>query len=308
MNRKNICLGLFALLVIAGCKHSGESEGYDEGGGGPIEVSGKAEVNVVSPRTGTISEYETLNATSVFLRTDVVRAPIAGYIKNVNVTTGQFVKEGDVLFSIQSKEAAAIPKDSLFPNKGMIVVKATEAGIVKEVGRQQGDYMQDGDQFCSIANNSSLVFMLDVPFEIHKYIKTEQTFSVLLPDGKTMKARISNQVPEMDRTVQMEKYVLKPSTSLNLPEGLIATVKIPTISKSNAIILPKKAVLCDETQTDFWVMKVVHDSLAIKTNIEKGLETKDSIEITDPSFTKDDRILASGNYGVPDTLKIEVVK
>jgi biotin carboxyl carrier protein len=308
--RKSISLCpivLVVLLMVAGCKHGVKDDDDDSGSQG-ISMTAKSEVTVVSPRTGTISEYETLNATTVFLLNDAVRAPIAGYITKVNVAPGQNIKQGDVLFYIQGKEAAAIPKDSLFPNKGMITVKATEAGIVKSVDRQQGDYMQDGDQFCTIANNSSLVFMLDVPFEMHRYIKPEHAYSVNLSDGESVQVHIANQIPEMDRTVQMEKYVLRPASPLNLPEGLIAAVKIPTTSQANTIILPKKAVLSNETQNQFWVMKVVNDSLAIKTNVEKGLETKDSIEIKTPAFKKEDRILVSGNYGVPDTLKIKIVK
>jgi len=303
---RNLLLLLPAVIFVVGCKH-GTAADDDDNSGDSIKINAKAEVAVVSPTTGTISEYETLNATTVFLLNDAVRAPIAGYIKSVNVTPGQVIKQGDVLFSIQNKEAAAI-KDSLFPFKGMIVVKATEAGVVKAVDRQQGDYLQDGDEFCTIANNASLVFMLDVPFELHKYIKADHAYSVSLPDGETTQARISSQIPEMDRTVQMEKYLLRPAAPLNLPEGLIANVKIPTTSQTNATILPKKAVLSNETQSEFWVMKVLHDSLAIKVNIEKGLETKDSIEIKSPVFNKEDRILISGNYGVPDTLKIKIVK
>lgn len=295
------------LVFVAGCKH-GAKDDDDDSGNGAGKTTAKTEVNVVSPRMGSIAVVQTLNATTVFLLNDVVRAPIAGYIRNVNVTPGQAIKQGDILFSLQNKEAAAIPADSLFPSKGVIVVRATEAGIVKDVNRQQGDYMQDGDPFCTIANNSSLVFMLDVPFELHKYIKTERAYTIALPDGENIQARITSQVPQMDKTVQMERYVLRPATALNLPEGLIATVKIPTISQSNATILPKQAVLSDETQTKFWVMKVLHDSLAIKTDIEKGMETNDSIEIKSPPFSKDDKILVTGNYGVPDTIKIKIVK
>ncbi len=123
-----------------------------------------------------------------------------------------------------------------------------------------------------------------------------------------MSAHIASQIPEMDKSVQMERYVLRASASLTLPEGLIASVRIPTATNANAIILPNTAVLSDETQTEFWVMKLVHDTLAIKTVIEKGIEIKDSIEIKTPAFSKDDRILISGNYGVPDTAHIKVVQ
>jgi len=294
------------LIAVIGCKHAAKDD--DDADSGDAKTNARIEVKVTNPRIGTISESITMNATTVFLLNDVVRAPIAGYIRKINVTPGQNIKQGDVLFSLQSKEAAAIPADSLFPSRGMILVKATESGIVKSVDRQQGDYMQDGDPLCTIANSSSLVFMMDVPFESRRFIKSGSNCTIALPDGESLQAHIASQIPEMDKSVQMERYVLRATASLTLPEGLIASVKIPTSSKANATILPKTAVLSDETQTEFWVMKLVHDTLAIKTTIEKGIETKDSMEIKNPAFAKDDKILISGNYGVPDTAHVKVVQ
>jgi multidrug efflux pump subunit AcrA (membrane-fusion protein) len=308
------CLSLYGvvllMMALAGCKHGAAKDDDDDSGAGSstVKTTARVEVKAVSPRTGPIAEGESLNATTVFLLNDVVRAPIAGYIRKIEVTPGQAVKQGDVLFSIQSKEAAAIPGDTMFPSKGMIQVRATEAGVVKVVDRQQGDYMQDGDELCTIANNSSLVFMLDVPFELHKYVKLSGAYTITLPDGEVVQAHITSQIPEMDKSVQMERYVLRVSATLNLPEGLIANVKIPTVSKSGATILPKSAVLSDETQTDFWVMKVVHDTLAIKTPVEKGIETKDSVEIKSPALLATDKILVSGNYGLSDTAYVKVMQ
>ncbi|NNM94848.1 MAG: HlyD family efflux transporter periplasmic adaptor subunit [Bacteroidia bacterium] len=299
---------LLSLFTIAGCNRGGASDEDDDDSGTSTSINAKVEVNVVNPRIGSLSEYRILNATSVFLLNDIVRAPIAGYINTVYVTTGQEVKPGDKLFAILTKEASVLVADTLFPSRGVITVKATQAGIIKEVDRQQGDYMQDGDQFCTIADKSSLVFMLDVPFEIHNFVVKGHPYTISLPDGETVKAQIASQIPQMDRAVQMERFILRPSASLDIPEGLIATVYIPTITGSNATILPKNAVLSDETQTDFWVMKAVHDSLAVKVPVIKGIETRDSVEIKSPAFSDNDKILVTGNYGVPDTVKIKIMK
>ena len=66
--------------------------------------------------------------------------------------------------------------------------------------------------------------------------------------------------------------------------------------------------MCDETQTQFWVMKLVKDSLAIKIPIEKGAETKDSVQIVKPVFSVNDKIVISGNYGLADTALVKVIK
>src|ERR1700756_2776597 len=129
IKRRYFMLVCFLLLALTGCKNSADSKSDDK----ESSVKGKIDVTVTAPRIGSISQNETLNATTVYQLNDVVRAPIAGYIRKVSVTPGQMVKEGDMLFTMQTKEAAAMGamKDSLFPSKGAIMVKATQSGIVK---------------------------------------------------------------------------------------------------------------------------------------------------------------------------------
>ncbi len=315
-SRKKFFLKFFlalctVLAILPGCaNHAGNNVDDDDE---PITlpvVKSRIEVTVTTPRIGTISQYEMFNATTTYMLNASVRAPISGYIRKMNVTPGQEVKKGDILFSMQSKEAAAmnIIKDTSLHIAGTVVVKATESGIVKTTSRQLDDYVQDGDELCTIANSSSLVFMLDVPFEMRKYIKDGGSYTVILPDGTIIETHVASTIPEMDKAVQMERYVLRASSTINLPAGLIANVRIPTNSQSDAVILPKSAILCNETQVKFWVMKVLHDSLAIKIPIEKGAETKDSVEVKSPVFTEQDRILVTGNYGVADTVRIKVIK
>jgi biotin carboxyl carrier protein len=300
---------LVALVAMfSGCNHGSSLDADDSAGDAPAK-RGKIDVTVTSPRIGKISQSQTLNATTVYMLNDDVRAPISGYLQKVSVTPGQVVEKGEVLFTMQSKEAAALNmiKDTTLHISSIINVKATEAGIVKTISRQAGDYVQDGDVLCNIANSASLVFTLEVPFEMHLYIKQGAEYTITLPDGESAKARVTSMIPEMDRSVQMERYILKSSSQLKLPEGLIATVKIPTNAQSNALIVPKSAVLCDETQVQFWVMKLTHDSIAIKVPIEKGAETPDSVQIKTPAFSEQDKILISGNYGLPDTALVKVI-
>jgi hypothetical protein len=72
--------------------------------------------------------------------------------------------------------------------------------------------------------------------------------------------------------------------------------------------LPKSAVLSDETETDFWIMKMINANTAIKVPIQKGIQTEDRIEILSPVLTREDKILLTGNYGVSDTIKVKVIK
>jgi hypothetical protein len=131
---------------------------------------------------------------------------------------------------------------------------------------------------------------------------------MVLPDGEKLIGSISGSMPSMDAASQTQNIILKVTTSHALPENLIAKVKVVKSYKGNTNSLPKTAILTDETQSEFWVMKMFNDSAAAKVVIKKGIETTDRIEIVSPSFTAADRILVTGNYGLGDTAKVQIVK
>jgi hypothetical protein len=95
---------------------------------------------------------------------------------------------------------------------------------------------------------------------------------------------------------------------MNLPVNLIAKVRVPKVAKSKAFSLPRQAVLSDETQTNYWVMKVIDSITAVKVPVVKGIETTDRIEIVSPPFSLSDKFLLTGNYGLPDTARIKIVQ
>jgi len=75
-----------------------------------------------------------------------------------------------------------------------------------------------------------------------------------------------------------------------------------------AITLPKQAILSDDNQATFWIMKMINNTTAVRVNIKKGIENADRIQIIKPLFTEKDRIIITGNYGLADTAKVSVQK
>ena len=67
-------------------------------------------------------------------------------------------------------------------------------------------------------------------------------------------------------------------------------------------------ILADEVMKNFWVMKLVNDSVAVKIPVETGINGTDSIEVVSPVFGATDRILTSGNYGLGDTAIVRIIK
>jgi hypothetical protein len=55
-------------------------------------------------------------------------------------------------------------------------------------------------------------------------------------------------------------------------------------------------------------MKLLNDSTAIRVDVTKGYENNEEIEITTPEFLPSDRVVLTGNYGLPDTARITISK
>jgi hypothetical protein len=98
--------------------------------------------------------------------------------------------------------------------------------------------------------------------------------------------------------------MIRPQFAGHLPSNMNAIVSIIRSSRPKATMLPKSAVLGNETQTEFWVMKLINDTTAIKIAITKGFENNDEVEIITPDFLQTDRIILTGSYGLPDTARV----
>ena len=55
-------------------------------------------------------------------------------------------------------------------------------------------------------------------------------------------------------------------------------------------------------------MKLLNDSTAIRISVSKGFENNEEVEITSPDFLPSDRIVLTGNYGLPDTARVTIQK
>jgi len=269
-------------------------------------------VTVTSIVTETMDEYIELNATSTFLQQGFVKASANGYVQAVNAQVGKMVSSQQRVFVLKTKEAQSIGNainalDSTFKFFGIINIKAGTTGYISEINHEPGDYVQEGEQLAVINDLNSFVFILNLPYELRQYVMNKDFVELLLPDGKKMMARIASAMPIVDSASQTQNIILKVNEK-NLPINLIGKVRVIKTEKTNAVSLPKQSVLSDETQTNFWVMKLIDDSTAAKVPVTKGLEINDRIEIISPKFLTSDKFLLTGNYGLADTARIKIVE
>lgn len=305
MKKIPLILSVSILFGVIACKSKAPAETAAP------EPEASTPVTVTSPETGLLEEYIDLNATSVFQLKNFVKSNATGYLQTVNTHLGDFVQRGQVLFTVKTKEAESLGNaltelDSSLHFSGQTNIRATASGYITQLNYQAGDYVQDGEQLVAIADRGSFVFLLDLPFELRPYLAGNRTVQLLLPDGIKLKGTVSNSLPTVDPVAQTQSILIRVGGAQHLPENLIATVRLLKTSRRNAISLPKAAVLTDETQGEFWVMQMQGDSVAVKVPVRKGLETAERVEILSPKLHAGDRILLTGNYGLPDTARVKI--
>lgn len=305
---KKIFTAVFVLCLVTDCRHkkettTAETEKTDAG----------TPVTVTTVAFGPLSETVELNATSVFQLKSTIKASATGYLQSVNAVLGQPVGKGRTMFVIKTKEAAALGNtinslDPSFRFNGLVSIPASESGYVSTLNYKAGDYVTDGEALAVISDLSSFGFLMELPYELKASVAANRELELKLPDGTILKGHIASEMPTVDPASQTQQVLIKVNAGKPIPENLIAKVTLVKQYKPTAAYLPKAAVLTDEVQNNFWVMKMINDSTALKVPVTKGMETGDNVEIVAPQFLTTDKILLTGNYGLEDTAKVIIQK
>lgn len=307
-NHKNnfyITIIIFLLTFIIGCSKKNVTE--------EVNVIPKANVEVTSTGKENLNDTIFFTASSFYNNKTTVIAPISGYLSEVNITNGLNISRDKKIFEILTKEYNALKSskdilDSLNLGKkaGRIEIFAPSSGQVSDLNTLQGQYVQEGSALCNIIDMGSLLFKLYVPLQYHADISPGVSCTLLLPDGQKFTGSVKSLFAKTELNSQTEVYFMKPSTLLKIPEGVNIKAYFVRQKKYDSQVLPREAVLSNETLEEYWVMKLINDTTAIKVPVKIGTANKEIIEIISPKFSTDDKIVTSGNYGLPDTAFVNI--
>lgn len=294
-------------IFLFSCK-SNDKAGADD----DAKVASQTPVTVTAVNDSSLTDYIDLNATSTTLQKNYVKSNTNGYIQQANVQPGQNVSKGEVLFTVKTKESQSIGNsinvlDTTFKFTGVNKIRASAPGYISQLSHQKGDYVQDGEALAVISDRSSFVFLMQLPYELKQYVKIGQNVDLTVPGAVKIIGRVISFMPTVDTVSQTQGVVIKINSNQQIPENLVAKARIIKSSKSNTQSLPKSAILANETQTEFWVMKLINSTTAVKVPVKEGIQSGDLVEILSPKFSSQDKIVTSGNYGLPDTAKVKII-
>lgn len=274
-------------------------------------VANRTQVVAGTPSLQPMKEEISMNAVTTYTHRENIRATTTGYIQQTKVILGDRIKSGQQVFTIKTKEAEALGEEILSDPDinitGIIPIHSKNAGIISQVFFQDGDYVIEGDVLAELTKPNSLAIKLYVPYEYNQLIRLQKRVSVSLPDGEELLGTVRQLLPTEDVISQTTPYLVSISPFRFLPENLNVTVTLTTKISNQAMVIPSGAIQSNAEQTQFWVMKIIQDTLAIKTMVEPGMRTDSFIELKNNSISATDRIIVQGAYGLPDTAAVSLV-
>ena len=303
----SILLIIFSLSVFVSCTSRKAEVSQDK-------VDSKASVKTTFVINGSIDDLIRLNGKTVFLKKSAVFSSIPGYVKRVYVQYGDLVKKNDLLFEIQTKENKAMEKTDLdpqlsFAKSGVISILAPSDGILSELNiNSPGVYVVEGTQLCTVTVNQDMMVQVNVPFEYNQMIASNKACKVILPDSTFLDGNIVKIMPVINETSQTQNVLIKVRSNRQLPENLNVTVQFIKSTHSKAMLIPREALLTNEVQQEFWVMKILHDSLAVKVPVKKGFANYHMVEIISADVSVSDPVIIEGAYGLPDSTIVKTVR
>ena len=301
--------GLFGSLLLTGC---GSSSTSNTGAQVPNDAPRpKTPVEVTTVLADSFRVEKTFRGMTYYLTSGDIKSPIAGYVTKVYVKIGDQLRKGAPLFGLETKEAYALGgknylNDPTLKNIGQLTIRAPDAGLVTLVQAEEREYVQDGSVLASFSAPDMFVFLIEVPVEQDSAVHIGSVCTIQLPNGRRIGGRISRTLALTDSLSQTERFVVKPDHPMVLPARLGLNITFTDQQHNNAQSLPTEAVLANELQTDFWVMKLINDTTAVRVPVKTGLQRSTRIEILRPRFGPRDRFVSKGGYGLADTARVTI--
>ncbi len=297
-------LGLTSLVLgLNSCTHS--SAGND-----PVTIV-QSDVMVTQPIVKDVTIYKEFQGITLFTRHLQIRAQSTGIISKCFILTGEKIQTGQPLFILKSREATILnssSRDDKILSQMADTVLSFSSGIIDQVRVQQGDFVQEGDILATSVSEESMRIVVSVPLEENTSVIQNKRCLIILPDGRCINGTSGAFLPIANNNDQTIRFLVYPGSGQGLSENIHVRVKVKNQDIKNGIFVPKSSVYSNEELTKHWVLKVFHDSVAVKVPVYTGVEIDSLIQVTNESLQLTDHVIFKGGYGLPDSAYINVIQ
>ena len=267
-------------------------------------------VKAVAVTKKDIREYLTFNGVTLYQKKEDIRSGITGYISALRFNVGDHIRAGQTFAYIRTKEQDALREaikidSSLAKFSSPLRINSSGTGILAVLNVQVNDYIAEGDVLATVVQPKSLVVSVNVPYEYEDYIDIGTLCQIVQPNEAVIEARISGKLPIIDITAQSQTFLIA-LPGEELPENLNVQVHTVYREADSALSIPHEALQTNELMTEYWVMKVGADSLAMKQKVVPLLRNDTLIQISSDHVTENDLVVTEGSYEMQDSTLVSI--
>lgn len=307
---------LLALTAVAACAQK-ESKGSEA----PLAPVA-APVRVAAVTRATLTEIVAGSGRTAALIQQRVRAPFAGTLTELHVADGDAVRRGQVVGTIVSRDSEAAlsgaremvreaqsaseREDSrralALADKNLVQasLRASTDGTVLSHSASQGDRVSEDQEILMIEDTSSIVFLADITQGQLPRIRPGENASLEIGGRPPVPGLVHGVLPNAnpaDFTAPV-RIDLRPGSS-RLALGLFGTARITVGRRENVLVVPDSALLRDDV-TGATRAAAVRDGRAHWLVVTTGLTDNGRVEITSGTLSEGDRVVVSGQVGLPE--------
>jgi hypothetical protein len=269
-------------------------------------------VTVVAVEQNDIKEYLTFNGVTQYQKKENIRSNVTGYISWMKYKIGDNIRSGQTFASVRTKEQDALKEavkidSSLGKFISPITISNNATGVFTVLNVTQNDYVAEGDVLATVVQPKSLVIKVNVPYEYEDAIKIGSTCEIILQNGESLHAKVTGTLPTIDPVAQSQIFLIA-LPDADLPENLNVQVKTIYKEDASAMVIPKEALQTNELLTDFWVMKVVNDTLSVKQKVVPLLRNDSLVQIKSEGLKINDLVITQGAYQMQDSTIVSTKK
>lgn len=200
------------------------------------------------------------------------------------------------------------------------VIRSPVFGVVLNRSVAEGDLASTGQVAFEIANLTGYETRVYLPLEEWRAADVGQpvTFRVSNQREASAKGRVSRISPRLDPTTGLGEVVITlTEKGTSIFQGVLVESIINVETKEQAIVVPRSA-LVENVQTliepesntiqltrTYSVFVVQDDTLALKRDLELGIEQGDRVEITS-GLQAGDQIVVTGQNSLEDSTKVRI--
>lgn|GEM_PF-1234363 len=255
--------------------------------------------------------YTEFRAVTRYMQQVNFRARITGIVKAVFIRPGDEIKARQALFVIKPLELSMLENTGSMSHSlagSLDTIFSNQNTFIQQVTVQEGDYVQPGSLLASALKKNSLAAIVYVPFAQVPLIQKNSPCTVEIPGKAMLESYFKKQLFTADNITQTQPYIVPLPSKLKLPGNMNLLVRFKEKEIYDGLFVPRKAVMTNEEQNSFWLMKMTNDTTAVKVKITIGWQGKQFIQVLSGNTHTTDRIIIGGAYGLPDKAYVKIAK